>query len=102
MRESNESIGESHSGKELLVLSEESSILVSMDLRTKLVFALVAVALSTMVALGAFMFFFANRQLRETRLQQLEGLARSMDDRLGVPSQARRQPDPVARSLGSG
>jgi PAS domain S-box-containing protein len=55
-----------------------------MDLRTKLVFALVAVALSTMVALGGFMYFFANRQLRNTRLQQLDGLAQSMDDGLSL------------------
>lgn len=75
---------ERRSGKEPLVLNAQTPILVFMDLRTKLVFALVAVALGTMVALGSFMYFSTNSQLRETRLQQLEGLAQSIDDGLDL------------------
>ncbi len=66
------------------MLGVESPILVFMDLRTKLVFALVAVALGTMFTLGAVMYFFANGQLRDTRLQQLDGLAQSIDDGLSL------------------
>ncbi len=48
-----------------------------MDIRTKLVLAVVAVALGSMIALGGFMYWFTNRQLKESRLEQLEGLAES-------------------------
>jgi PAS domain S-box-containing protein len=51
-----------------------------MDIRTKLVFALVAVALGSMIALGGFMYWFVNRQLKETRLGQLDGLASSLEE----------------------
>lgn len=46
-----------------------------MDIRTKLVFALVAVALVSMAALGVVMSVGAMSALREHRFQQLEGLA---------------------------
>lgn len=49
-----------------------------MDIRTKLVFALVAVALGSMIALGGFMYWFTNRQLKESRLDQLDALAESV------------------------
>ena len=49
-----------------------------MDIRTKLVFALVAVALGSMIALGGFMSWFTNRQLEENRLEQLDALAGSV------------------------
>jgi PAS domain S-box-containing protein len=48
-----------------------------MDMRTKLVFALVAVALGSMLALGAFTYRSARGLLRESTLEQLEGLAES-------------------------
>ena len=51
-----------------------------MDLRTKLVFALVAVALGSMIALGGFMYVFTSRQLKDSRLEQLDGLATSMKE----------------------
>jgi PAS domain S-box-containing protein len=51
-----------------------------MDIRTKLVFALVAVALGSMIALGGFMYWFTNRQLKESRLEQLDGLAAAMKE----------------------
>lgn len=51
-----------------------------MDIRTKLVFALVAVALGSMIALGGFMYWFTSRQLKESRLEQLDGLATSMSE----------------------
>ncbi|MGD2070962.1 MAG: PAS domain S-box protein [Gemmatimonadota bacterium] len=46
-----------------------------MDIRTKLVFALVTVALVSMAALGVVMSVGAMNALREQRFQQLEGLA---------------------------
>lgn len=46
-----------------------------MDIRTKLVFALVAVALSSMLVLGWVMSTSAEGALRENRLEQLNGLA---------------------------
>lgn len=49
-----------------------------MDIRTKLVFALVGVALSSMLALGAAMYILAERPLQETRMDQLDGRAESM------------------------
>jgi PAS domain S-box-containing protein len=52
-----------------------------MDIRTKLVFALVAVALVSMVALGAFLYPTAE-QLRKDRREQLETLAESIRENL--------------------
>ncbi len=49
-----------------------------MDIRTKLVFALVAVALVSMVAFGAAIFTLAGEPLKETRLNELDGRAQSM------------------------
>jgi PAS domain S-box-containing protein len=49
-----------------------------MDIRTKLVFALVGVALGTMVALGTTMSVLADAPLREIRLNALDGRAQSM------------------------
>jgi len=46
-----------------------------MDIRTKLVFALVAVALGSMLALGWVMSSSAEGALRQSRLEQLDGLA---------------------------
>lgn len=46
-----------------------------MDIRTKLVFALVAAALGSMIALGGVMNLFTTGQLRRARLDQLDGLA---------------------------
>jgi PAS domain S-box-containing protein len=51
-----------------------------MDIRTKLVLSLVAVALGSMIALGGFMYLFTNRQLKDSRLEQLDGLATSMKE----------------------
>ena len=51
-----------------------------MDIRTKLVFALVAVALGSMIALGGFMYVFTSRQLEDSRMEQLDGLATSMKE----------------------
>jgi len=53
-----------------------------MDIRTKLVFALVAVALGSMMALGGFMYGSTNRQLERGRLEQLDGIAESMKEGL--------------------
>jgi hypothetical protein len=53
-----------------------------MDIRTKLVFTMVAVALSSMLALGAVMYVSAGNALRERRLEQLDGIAESMKDGL--------------------
>ncbi len=49
-----------------------------MDIRTKLVFALVAVALVSMVAFGAAIYTLAGEPLKETRLNELDGRAQSM------------------------
>lgn len=53
-----------------------------MDIRTKLVFALVAVALGSMIALGGFMYWFMNRQLKASRLEQLDGLASALEENM--------------------
>lgn len=53
-----------------------------MDIRTKLVFALVAVALGSMLALGVVMILGAGDALRDSRLQQLDGLAESKREAL--------------------
>lgn len=55
---------------------------IPMDIRTKLVFAMVAVALGSMLALGAVMYVSAGNALRERRLEQLDGIAESMKDGL--------------------
>lgn len=55
---------------------------IRMDIRTKLVFAMVAVALGSMLALGAVMYVSAGNALRERRLEQLDGIAESMKDGL--------------------
>lgn len=46
-----------------------------MDIRTKLVFALVSVSLASMLALGVVTYGSVESELRERRLQQLEGVA---------------------------
>jgi PAS domain S-box-containing protein len=48
-----------------------------MDIRTKFVFALVAVALGSMAFLGVTLYREAERALKDGRLEQLEGLAES-------------------------
>jgi PAS domain S-box-containing protein len=53
-----------------------------MDIRTKLVFTLVAVALVSMVVLGLTMYTSAEEALRESRLERLDGLAESKKDGL--------------------
>ena len=53
-----------------------------MDIRTKLVFALVAVTLGSMLAFGAFMYMTADRMIAEGTTEQLEGLAESSADAL--------------------
>lgn len=53
-----------------------------MDIRTKLVFALVAVTLGSMAAFGAFMYMTADRMISEGTTEQLEGLAESSADAL--------------------
>ncbi|MFH1763010.1 MAG: PAS domain S-box protein [Gemmatimonadota bacterium] len=53
-----------------------------MDIRTKFVLGLVAVALGSMIALGAFMYSHTTRQLERHRLEQLDGLAESMKEGL--------------------
>jgi len=53
-----------------------------MDIRTKFVFALVAVALGSMLVLGLSMYANAETALRESRLERLEGLAESKQDGL--------------------
>ncbi|MEJ2343635.1 MAG: hypothetical protein P8Y10_15740 [Gemmatimonadales bacterium] len=51
-------------------------------MRTKLVFALVAVSLGSMLALGAFTYRSARGLLREDSLEQLEGLAETKKEGL--------------------
>ena len=53
-----------------------------MDIRTKLVFALVAVALGSMFVLGWVMSSRAEVALRESRLEELEGLAEAKKEGL--------------------
>ncbi len=53
-----------------------------MDIRTKLVFALVAVTLGSMAAFGAFMYRTARNMVDEAVMEQLEGLAESRADAL--------------------
>lgn len=53
-----------------------------MDIRTKLVFALVAAALGSMLLLGVIMFDQASRLLFATTREQFEGLAESRRDAL--------------------
>jgi PAS domain S-box-containing protein len=55
---------------------------ISMDIRTKLVFAMVAVALGSMLTLGVVMYMSASTALRERHLLQLDGIAESMKDGL--------------------
>ena len=43
----------------------------SMDIRTKLVLALVAVALGSMIALSGVMYGLTTQQLKDSRLEQL-------------------------------
>jgi PAS domain S-box-containing protein len=52
------------------------------DIRTKLVFALVAVTLGSMLAFGAFMFRTAGDMVDDAVVEQLEGLAESRADAL--------------------
>jgi len=54
----------------------------AVDIRTKLVFALVAVTLGSMLAFGAFMYMTADRMISEGTTEQLEGLAESSADAL--------------------
>jgi PAS domain S-box-containing protein len=49
-------------------------------MRTKLVFALVAVTLGSMLAFGAFMYMSANRMISAATADQLESLAESSED----------------------
>lgn len=51
-----------------------------MDIRTKLVFALVALTLGSMLAFGAFLYRDANVMIADAALEQLEGLAESNAD----------------------
>ncbi|MGB5675456.1 MAG: hypothetical protein WBO43_13000, partial [Gemmatimonadota bacterium] len=51
-----------------------------MDIRTKLVFALVAVTLGSMLAFGAFMYRTAGEMIDDAAAEQLEGLAESSTD----------------------
>lgn len=53
-----------------------------MDIRTKLVFALVAVALGSMFTLGWVMSTTAEVALRQSRLEQLDGLAQAREEGL--------------------
>lgn len=53
-----------------------------MDIRTKFVFVLVAVALGSMLFLGLSMYINAEEALRESRLERLDGLAESKQDGL--------------------
>jgi PAS domain S-box-containing protein len=53
-----------------------------MDIRTKLVFTLVAVALGSMFALGWVMYTSAEVAFRESRLEQLDGLAEAKKEGL--------------------
>jgi PAS domain S-box-containing protein len=52
------------------------------DIRTKLVFALVAVSLGSMLALGAVAYTVAGRFLRENSLRQLDSLAEAKKQEL--------------------
>ncbi len=52
------------------------------DIRTKLVFALVAVTLGSMLAFGAFMYRTAGGMVDRTAVEQLDGLAESNADAL--------------------
>ncbi len=61
-----------------------------MDIRTKLTFVLVGVALASMMALAATMYGRADEALRESRLAQLEALAESERDALGQITEAWR------------
>lgn len=54
-----------------------------MDIRTKLVFALVAVALGSMLMLGGIMYEDASQLLETSTREQIEGLAESRKDALG-------------------
>lgn len=53
-----------------------------MDIRTKLVFALVSVALGSMLMLGVMMYGGVQRELREQTMEQLEGFAEFKVDAL--------------------
>lgn len=53
-----------------------------MDIRTKLVFALVSVALGSMLVLGVMMYGGVQRELREQTMEQLEGFAEFKVDAL--------------------
>ncbi len=53
-----------------------------MDIRTKLVFALVAVSLGSMLALGAFSYDATRSQLQRLALRQLDALAESKKEDL--------------------
>jgi PAS domain S-box-containing protein len=52
------------------------------DIRTKLVFALVGLTLGSMLAFGAFMYRTAHEMIDDATAQQLEGLAESSTDAL--------------------
>jgi PAS domain S-box-containing protein len=65
-------------GKEGLEASSRTAV----DIRTKLVFALVAVALASMSALGGVMYNRADQLLRESTRVQLDGLAEARKDAL--------------------
>ena len=54
-----------------------------MDIRTKLVFALVAVTFGSLFAFGAFMYRTASGMINEGTAEQLAGLAESNADALG-------------------
>ena len=53
-----------------------------MDIRTKLVFALVAVTLGSMLAFGTVLYWIADDMIGEAAEEQLEGLAASGEDAL--------------------
>lgn len=53
-----------------------------MDIRTKLVFTLVAVSLASMFAVGAVVYTTARQLLQESALRQLDGLAESKEEDL--------------------
>jgi len=63
-----------------LAVRAKSPIVGSVDIRTKLVFALVAVTLGSMFAFGAFMYMSANRMISNATADQLESLAESDAD----------------------
>lgn len=54
-----------------------------MDIRTKLVFALVAVTLGSMLVFGTFMYVIADRMVSDGAEAQLEGMASSGVDAVG-------------------